>query len=568
MVDTKDFISINGEISMAITQIGVSTLSEEALQYITELIKAGALSWSDLSDTPDYNGEGGKYLNVQYDDGGSSVVWANLPASGVSWNVETSDVYATDKMGILASNGLTVYLPTNPEEGTVVNVSDHKHEFDVRPVEVKSTGGYTIGDSEYSILLDMRGAYVQFVHTGVSWSLAQTPSPLSVREITEEVFPGGTSTFTMDRIPPNKNSILVIIGGKIIPTSQYQVSGSKLTVSGVPSDSVIVRHIGIPASGFISDTPIGMLAHFPNNSYVEGWLDADGSQVSRSLYPDLVKYLSKDTFAESVALPDYRGKFLRAWSYGTDTVDTHSIPSALKDNAWGKWVPTTTDSTSANLWDARTDTGTRVLFDKAYVAYEFDAPVKVTSADIYSFDAVGLAHLPSSVVLKASVDGVSWIDASVPFSGTIHDRTVGLTSVEEGSFRFWGVFGTGGTAYPDGSGLYWGVSSLVFNGTSFSRVVGDLQTQSVGDVIAADSIVGLGPVQSGTGSIALAVGGTGDASLGAETRPDNISTVVRIKAFHYQSGEISRTDVGELRAEVSRLTSAISANSLIPSEDS
>ena len=545
----------------AITQVGVATLSDELLQYIKDQVKNGTLEWTDLIDTPDYTGNDGKFLQAQSGGGGSSMSWQDLPAAGLNWQVENTNFLAVDKVGVLASDGIEITLPSNPVEGTIVAVADHNSEFDANPVTLLGSGGFLI-EGEADLILDLRNAYVQVIFDGVQWELTQVNHPFNIQEITEESFPGGQIAYSLSRVPPSRSSILVTNNGYVVPTSSYSLVGNTLTFGAAQVGSVFVRHIGVPAAVRVSDTPVGAMLYFPNGEAVDGWLDCTGGSIAKSVYPDLTHYLSKDPDAEIAYLPDARGNFIRTWDHGTelDTVAPQVIPNYLKSNEWGKWIDTTEPSTSANLWDGSTISRTTVRFDKGYIGYRFDAPVMITQINLTCNDAISATHLPTSVQLKASTDGITWVDASAPFSGTLQNVTVPITSTEAGSYRFWAIFGTGGIAYPTDPSHYWGVTSLVFTGTSTNRKIGGFQDQAVGpmDITLAGVSAGAGQVQSGTGSTAIIEGGAGAVTGGStDTRPNNQAYVLRIKAFHYQSSPLSDSSVTSLRDEVSRLSTQV-----------
>lgn len=545
---------------MSMTKIGVATLSDELLNYIKEQIKAGTLEWSDLIDTPDYTGQDGKFLQATSTGGSASMSWRDLPEMGISWGTQSTDVVAIDKRGYLASNGITITLPSNPEEGDLIAVTDANGEFDSTPVTVITVDGSLI-ESDTTLTLDLRNTFIQLIFDGTVWQISQLNSPFNVQEITEESFPGGQITYTLSRIPPNRSSVLITNAGKVVTTDKYSVVGNILTFGTVPVGTVYVRHIGVPSSVRVSDMPVGAMAYFPNGEDIDGWLDATGATISSSLYPDLVAYLTKDPGALTAKLPDPRGNFVRTWDHGSglDTASQTVIPAYLKDNLWGKWLDTTDENTSANLWDGNTSTRTTVNKAQGYVGYRFDVPVKVDYANINSNDALGSAYLPTSMQLKASNDGVTWIVASNSVTGPFQGYTAQLVSNTSTPYRYWAVFGTGGSAYPTDATKYWGVTSLVFTGSTTNRLVGGFQMESVGTLSPTlnGSSAGAGSVQSGTGATALIVGGEGTSTGGTETRPDNQAYVLKIKAYHYQSGSLSDSNVTALRGEVSRLATLV-----------
>ena len=544
----------------SITQIGVATLSDELLQYIKDQIASGALKWDDLVDTPAYAGQDGKFLQALSGGGSSSLQWADLPSAGLNWQVQSTNVTATDKIGYLASNGITITLPVSPAAGNLVAVTDHKSEFDTRPVTVAGAGGFLI-EGEATLTLDLRNAYIQLIFDGTQWELAQVNHPFNVQEITEESFPAGQISYNLSRTPANRSTLLVTVGGSVLPTSLYSVTGNVISFGTATSAAVHVRHIGMPSAAAVSDTPVGAMLYFPNGEPVDGWLDCTGGSIGRSLYPDLVDYLNKGSGEEIAFLPDARGNFVRVWDPrdGADTIGVVSIPNILKDNKWGRWLDTTHEGTAGNAWDASNSTITKVKYGSGYIGYRFDAPVSTASVSIATIDPIGSAHVPTSVIVKASHDGVTWVNASAASTGPFQNRTVAITTNTTEAYRFWAIFGTGGLPYAADTEYYWGVAAIVFTSSTTNRAIGGFQGEAVGslDASLSGTPAGAGQVQSGTGATAPVVGGAGTVSGGVETRPDNQAYVLRIKAFHYQSGSLTNTNVTQLRDEVSRLSSRV-----------
>ena len=545
---------------MAITQIGVATLSDELLAYIKEQMRNGTLEWSDILDTPDYAGQDGKFLKAQSGGGAASMSWQDLPAAGLNWQVEDQDFTATDKVGVLASGGITITLPASPSEGTLVAVADHNSEFDANPVTLVGSGGLLIeGDAD--LILDLRNAYVQVIFDGTEWGLSQVNNPFNVQEITEESFPGGQLSYNLSRVPANRSTLLISNDGAIMPTATYSVIGNVLSFGTAPVGTVFVRHIGIPSAVTVSDTPVGAMLYFPNGEDVDGWLDCTGGSIGRSIYPDLVSYLSKDPDAETALLPDARGNFIRTWDHGTglDTIGASVLPNILKTNEWGRWLDTTDSATAANIWDGSNATITKVKYNQGYVGYRFDSPVSTTSITVTTNDPIGGVHVPTSVEIKASNDGITWDTVSNVSSGPFQNNTVTINTNTGNAYRFWALFGTGGTPYSGDSDYYWGIASVIFSATTSSRKIGGFQDQAVGpmELSINGAAAGSGQVQSGTGSVVPLTSGTGTISGGPETRPNNQAYVLRIKAFHYQSGSLSDSSVTSLRGEVSRLSTRV-----------
>ncbi|MCE5211861.1 MAG: phage tail protein [Deltaproteobacteria bacterium] len=67
---------------------------------------------------------------------------------------------------------------------------------------------------------------------------------------------------------------------------------------------------------------IGLVAPFPIGTPPVGWLECDGSSLSRTTYANLFAVLGTtygNADASHFYLPDYRGQFLRGWAHGQTT---------------------------------------------------------------------------------------------------------------------------------------------------------------------------------------------------------------------------------------------------------
>lgn len=79
-------------------------------------------------------------------------------------------------------------------------------------------------------------------------------SPTSVAFLTDYFTGNGSTTsFTMSVAPATTSSILVTITGVVQDPSTYGINGTTLTFSpGPPTGSIVVRYLGIPASGVVT----------------------------------------------------------------------------------------------------------------------------------------------------------------------------------------------------------------------------------------------------------------------------------------------------------------------------
>jgi microcystin-dependent protein len=98
----------------------------------------------------------------------------------------------------------------------------------------------------------------------------------------------------------------------------------------------------------IADTPArnatfqpGTIAYFAMDTAPAGWLECDGSDVSRATYADLFAAIG-DEFgvgdgSTTFGLPDLRGEFIRGWDHGRNVDTGRVFGSAQADAMQGHW---------------------------------------------------------------------------------------------------------------------------------------------------------------------------------------------------------------------------------------
>lgn len=558
------------------TKVGLSAISPELLQHIKDSLKE-YLGWEDLNDTPEVPGAVGRFLGVKSTPNGDKISWEEFPSFGLQWETATADATATDKVGYLASGGITIQLPEDPAKGTLVAIADRLGEFDTKPVKVLPGTSDTI-ESERELVLDLKNTYIQLIFAEDKWEITQVSHPFNVAEITEETFAPGTNKYLLSRVPPSKEALLIFADGKLIDTNRYGIVGNELTFGSVQTTQLVVRYTGVPSGVRVSDAPVGSLMMFPHRLLPDGYLPAVGGTVHRSVYPELVDYLNKGSGKDTAELPDYRGEFLRVWGGGTkNLIAAQNIPADLSDGKWGKWIDSLSTGTAVNAWDNSTGTATQVKFDKKYVGYEFDMPVAVTQVSLYTEETRGNNYLPTEIVLENSEDGITWSTASLTNTAgaNINNKSYVLAATDSTPRKFWRVRGTGGFAYPS-SDEYWRIKSCVFTATTTSKYVGQHANSTVGGH-SHDSLRGSGELRltqalldtGGNNAFAIVPDADADVDVStgssgngitSETAPDHTTVMVGIKAFSYQGGSLSSTDLNALRAEVAALRSQVEAS--------
>ena len=95
----------------------------------------------------------------------------------------------------------------------------------------------------------------------------------------------------------------------------------------------------------ISGGTIGMIVSFPYNDVPEGYLECDGSTISRTAYADLFNIIGvvygEGDGSTTFRIPDLRGEFIRGWDNGRG-VDSGRV--------FGNWQNHMLSSHTHNVW--------------------------------------------------------------------------------------------------------------------------------------------------------------------------------------------------------------------------
>jgi len=250
---------------------------------------------TDVSDTStDPGGE-----TVQFSVGGLKTFVLDGLVAGLAWSRKTSNYASANNDAIIAdtSGGAwTLTLPSSPDIGDLVRVTDGA-DWATTNLTVARNGSTIEGDAS-DMTMNLGGVSVDFVYDGSTWQI-YTQVGIGGEGIV--VTESGTQTLTNKTLDAPSFSNAVFTG-----------DGSALT-------------------GIVT-TLAGALSAFAFTSVPTGWLECDGSAVSRTTYSDLFAAIG-DTFgagdgSTTFAIPDLRGEFIRGWDNGRGIDASRALGSA------------------------------------------------------------------------------------------------------------------------------------------------------------------------------------------------------------------------------------------------
>jgi microcystin-dependent protein len=162
----------------------------------------------------------------------------------------------------------------------------------------------------------------------------------------------GTSLTLTHAVSKEEDIDLYINNVKQEPTTAYTVADTAVTLTGsvVASDDIYVVYNSLalqtvtPPDGSITEAklvsgfgliPVGMIAPFAMSTAPTGWLECDGSAVSRTTYADLFTALGtthgSGDGSTTFNVPDLRGEFIRGWDNGKGTDSGRTFGSSQTD---------------------------------------------------------------------------------------------------------------------------------------------------------------------------------------------------------------------------------------------
>jgi len=159
------------------------------------------------------------------------------------------------------------------------------------------------------------------------------------------------STTKADKVvTPVANNILIMDSSGNLSDGNIQVSalwhsGNDGSGSGLDADLLDGYHGSIWV-------PVGVIQAFAGSTSPSGWLECDGSAISRTTYADLFAVIGT-TFgagdgSTTFNLPDLRGEFIRGWDNGRGVDASRAFGSSQSDQNKSHTHTATIDSAGAH----------------------------------------------------------------------------------------------------------------------------------------------------------------------------------------------------------------------------
>lgn len=174
------FDNVNNGIKRWVRFSGALTLTYNA----TSLILPGAANISTAAnDTAEFISlGGGNWQCIRYTKA-SVAPYSGAVSGGITWTKKTSAYTANDKDGVMAdtSGGAWILkLPSSPTAGMQVYIVDNAGSWATNNLTVDPQDATIASQSAgATLVMDVKGAYVAFVHDGTNWdvySLANSSS--------------------------------------------------------------------------------------------------------------------------------------------------------------------------------------------------------------------------------------------------------------------------------------------------------------------------------------------------------------------------------------------------------
>lgn len=245
-------------------------------------------------------------------------------ATSSSANVETQAAFES-------SSALTDGFQTGVANSAKLNKVWRQSSFVAAAIGefIKNAGFDAADNGDLSAFLqNFLSAKSSFFNKNVTEISAYTLDPLLDANHATLYFWGAlTSNFVLN-IPPGLPGNWNIFN--------YTTGAFTLTVKITPGNSIVIPQASgkvivtngsllFAAESRAGSAGVGMISYFPGTVAPTGYLEADGSVIATTVYPELVAALSAPALADKYTsglgagfarLPDLRGVFIRGWDHG------------------------------------------------------------------------------------------------------------------------------------------------------------------------------------------------------------------------------------------------------------
>lgn len=128
-----------------------------------------------------------------------------------------------------------------------------------------------------------------------------------------------------------------------IQYTEEMVGASHPTKSDTLNRLSLVEHNNDGTHKHQALNPVGAIMAWPTDTPPTGWLELDGSSLSRTTYADLFAVIGTTYGAADGShfyIPDMRGRFLRGWAHGQSTDPDRATRTDRGDGTTGDYVGT------------------------------------------------------------------------------------------------------------------------------------------------------------------------------------------------------------------------------------
>jgi len=215
--------------------------------------------------------------------------------------------------------GLPVVVPGTPQVAPVPDFTGAAvapvHGFPIAYVQVDEVGAVVVTQDD---ITDIRPKFVLFqdrTYRVVPYAVTNTNYH-------------GTEIGALDAAVEASSSF----AGRTNPTDSAPDYSGQTTGYYINTNDPLETAVGKIDGGVALDIPVtGMIIWHSVNSPPSGWLECDGSAISRAVYADLFAALA-ETWGpgdgiNTFNIPDLRGEFVRGWDNGRGVDSGRSFPS-------------------------------------------------------------------------------------------------------------------------------------------------------------------------------------------------------------------------------------------------